>query len=114
MVHTSGAAIALRERFISFLQRGGGTIPTSERTRYDRVIRVISAGVVLMTETMRLRQGSRSRWYTATSVWRNRSDEWQVVYGHNALMSEGTLETPELLKSYEGITGPLWRVGRTD
>src|SRR5215813_11729826 len=80
MVHGSGGAIETREGFISFLRSGGAGHRGSDLTIYDRVIRLICSGIVLMTATLDIRQGNQSRWYTATSLWRKRSDYWQVVY----------------------------------
>jgi hypothetical protein len=57
MVHSNGAAIDTRDRFIAFLKSGGGSTPRSQVTRYDTVIRPISSGVVLITETVNLREG---------------------------------------------------------
>jgi hypothetical protein len=104
MVHTNGAAIDTRDRFIAFLKSGGST-PRSQVTRYDTVTRPISPGVVLVTETTNLREGTSSRWFTATSVSRNTSDDWQVVYAHRALIAEGIIETDESLASYTGSAG---------
>ena len=103
MVHASGA-IDTRDRFIAYLQSGAST-PRSQVTSYDRVIRPISAGAFLMTETTNLREGTRSRWFTTTSVWRKTSVEWQAVYGHRALIAEGIVETDESLTRYMRITG---------
>jgi ketosteroid isomerase-like protein len=104
MVHTNGAAIDTRDRFLSFLKSGSST-PRSQVTTYDTVVRPISPGVVLMTETANLREGTISRWFTATSVWRNKSGDWQVVYGHRALIAEGIVETDESVAAYNRITG---------
>jgi hypothetical protein len=105
MVHSNGAAIDTRDRFIAFLKSGGGSTPRSQVTRYDTVIRPISSGVVLITETVNLREGTRSRWFTNTSVWRKVSGDWQVVYGHRAAIAEGIVETDESLSGYGRITG---------
>src|SRR4051794_27661264 len=69
MIHGTGA-IDTRDRFIAFLKTGART-PRSEVAIYDTVVRPISSGVALITETVKLREGTRSRWYTATSLWRN-------------------------------------------
>ncbi len=104
MVHSNGASIDTRDRFIAFLKSGGSTA-RSQVTTYDTVVRPISTGVVLVTDTLNLRQGAKSRWFTSTSVWRNTSGDWQVVYGHRALIAEGIVETDEILSSYKRISG---------
>jgi len=105
MVHGGTGTIESRDRFISFLQSGGRTPPGSDMTIYDRVIRLISTGIVLMTETLNLRQGGRSRWYTVSSIWRKQSEYWQVVYGQRTLIGEGISPSVESLESYRRIAG---------
>ena len=105
MIHTSGAAIDTRDRFIAFLKGGGRRTPRSPVTRYDTVVRPISSGVALITETANHMEGTLSRWFTATSLWRNTSGNWQVVYAHSALIAEGIVETEESLAGYGRITG---------
>ena len=89
MVHTTGAARDTRDRFIHSLINYGRHGRDVRTTTYDREIRLLSSGLVLVLSTVEERAGDKSRWLTHTSIWRDKSGYWQVIYGHQAFVNRG-------------------------
>jgi hypothetical protein len=105
MVHTAGAARDTRDRFIHSLIKYGRQGSDVRTTTYDREIRLLSPGLALVLSTEEDRAGDKSRWFTHTSIWRDKSGYWQVIYGHRALIGEGKPQTPESLAGFRSLTG---------
>jgi ketosteroid isomerase-like protein len=108
-IHPSSGA---REPLALFLARVlNGQTPFSSGLieKYDVDVKLIGDSGAILTETVNLQNGGRSRWYTFTSIWRKGSDVWQVVQHHSTTIGDGVVETPELLASYNRIAGEYRR-----